>query len=79
MRLFLLSAALVLAASTAAYAVGPGWHGPGWYIVMNTPVKQGALYRGAYKSKEDCVAAKPADHGAIEYDCTEYTREPLDN
>ena len=79
MRRLVLSAILLLAATGSAFAVGAGWNGPGWYIVMNTPMKQNALYRGAYKSKDDCMAAKPADHGAIEYDCVEFDNEPLDN
>lgn len=79
MRRLILSVVFTALASTAAFAVGPGWHGPGWYVVLNTPVKQGALYRGAYKTRDECVADKPADHGAVEYDCVEYNHEPLDN
>jgi hypothetical protein len=79
MRLLALSVAFVVAASSAALAVGAGWHGPGWYVVMNTPVKQGALYRGAYHTEQDCLADKPADKGAIEYVCQEFVREPLDS
>jgi hypothetical protein len=79
MRKLILSAVLILATTGAALAVGPGWHGPGWYVVMNTPMKQNALYRGAYETKEACWADKPADHGAIEYDCVKYNNEPLDN
>ncbi len=79
MRLLFVSAVFTLAATTAALAVGAGWHGPGWYVVMNTPVKQNALYRGAYETKDACMADKPADRGAIEFDCVKYDREPLDN
>jgi hypothetical protein len=79
MRAIMLSAAFILAATTAALAIGAGWHGPGWYIVMNTPMKQNALYRGAYKDKDTCMADKPADRGAIEYDCVKFDNEPLDN
>ncbi len=78
MRHLLLAAAFTAAASTAAFAVGAGWHGPGWYVVMNTPVKQGSIYRGAYKTEQDCLADKPANHGAIEYECQEYVKEPMD-
>lgn len=77
MRLIALTAAFTLAITTAAFAVGAGWHGPGWYIVKNTPVKQNGLYRGAYKTRDECMADKPADKGNIEYDCVEMTREPL--
>jgi len=79
MRLLILSAAFAVAASTAAFAVGAGWHGPGWYIVMDTPMKNQALYRGAYKTQQDCLADKPADHGAIQYECIQVNNEPLDN
>ena len=79
MRNLALAAAILLAATTAALAVGPGWHGPGWYVVMNTPMKQNALYRGAYKTKDDCMGDRPADHGAVEYDCVKFDNEPLDN
>ena len=80
MRPIILSAAFILAATTAAFAiVGAGWHGPGWYVVMNTPMKQNALYRGAYETKDACMADKPADHGAIGYDCIKFNNEPLDN
>lgn len=78
MRLLVLSLAFTIAASTAAFAVGAGWHGPGWYVVMNTPVKQGSLYRGAYHTEQDCLADKPADKGNIEYVCQEFIRQPLD-
>ena len=78
MRILILSLAFVAAASTAALAVGFGWHGPGWYVVMNTPVKQGSLYRGAYRTEQECLADKPANKGAIEYDCQQFTNEPLD-
>ena len=43
------------------------------------PVKEGSLYRGAYKTKEDCEADKPADHGSVGYECVQRTNEPLDN
>ncbi|HWD28931.1 MAG TPA: hypothetical protein VG387_17285 [Rhizomicrobium sp.] len=79
MRLIILSAAFTLAATTAALAVGAGWNGPGWYIVMNTPMKQNALYRGAYPDKDACMAAKPDDRGALQYDCVKFNNEPLDN
>ncbi|HTP76717.1 MAG TPA: hypothetical protein VMJ73_07020 [Rhizomicrobium sp.] len=78
MRAFIFAAIFVAAATGSALAVGMGWHGPGWYVVMSTPVKAQSLYRGAYKTKEECVADKPADHGAISYDCVEYYKEPLD-
>lgn len=78
MRRLLLTTAFALSA-TAALAAGPGWHGPGWYVVMNTPVKQNALYRGAYDSRDACMADKPADHGAIEYDCVKFDKEPMDS
>ncbi|HXC55228.1 MAG TPA: hypothetical protein VNU97_08040 [Rhizomicrobium sp.] len=78
MRRLVLSVLFIVAATTAASAVGFGWHGPGWYVVMNTPVKQGSLYRGAYKTQQDCEADKPADHGAVQYECDQYTNEPLD-
>jgi hypothetical protein len=78
MRAFGLSIVLSLAMATAALAVGAGWHGPGWYVVMNTPVKQNSLYRGSYKTRDDCLADKPADHGAVEYDCVQFDHEPLD-
>jgi hypothetical protein len=77
MRRIALAALLAVAATTAALAAGPGWHGPGWYVVMNTPVKQNALYRGMYKSQEDCLADKPADHGMVTYECVEINNEPL--
>lgn len=70
---------LAVTAVSPALAVGAGWHGPGWYILMNTPVKQHALYRGAYKTEQECLANKPADHGAIGYDCVELNREPMDD
>ena len=79
MRLFILSVAFTLVASTAALAVGYGWHGPGWYIMMSTPVKAQSLYRGAYHTEQECVADKPADHGAVSYDCVEVNNEPMDN
>ncbi len=78
MRLLLLSAAFAIAASTAAFAVGAGWHGPGWYVLMSTPVKAQSLYRGAYHTKEDCEADKPADHGAVTYECAQVNNQPLD-
>jgi hypothetical protein len=78
MRRLILSVVFTVATATAALAVGAGWHGPGWYVVMNTPMKQNAIYRGAYKTKDDCVADKPADRGAIEYDCVKFDNEPLD-
>ncbi|MEJ0025111.1 MAG: hypothetical protein WDN01_03695 [Rhizomicrobium sp.] len=78
MRLLFLSVVATLAATTAALAVGAGWHGPGWYIVLNTPIKQNALYRGAYETKDACMAARPPDHGAMEYDCVKFNNEPLD-
>ena len=77
MRRILLFAVFSLAATTAALAVGAGWHGPGWYVVMNTPIKQNGLYRGAYETKDACEADKPADKGAIEYDCVKFDREPM--
>jgi hypothetical protein len=78
MRRAIFASLFVLATSTAASAVGAGWHGPGWYVLMNTPVKQHALYRGAYKTEQECLAAKPADHGSIEFDCVELNRQPMD-
>jgi hypothetical protein len=78
MRRVVLPALFVIAATSAAYAVGPGWHGPGWYVVMNTPIKQNALYRGAYKTQDDCNADKPADHGAVQYECIKVDNQPLD-
>jgi hypothetical protein len=65
--------------TAAAYAAGPGWNGPGWYVVIDSPVKNQALYRGAYRTQADCEAAKPADHGAITYECVVEDHEPLDN
>jgi hypothetical protein len=65
--------------TAAAYAAGPGWNGPGWYVVMDSPVKNQALYRGAYKTQDDCMAAKPADKGALQYECVYEDHEPLDN
>ena len=44
---------------------------------MNTPVKQNSLYRGSYKTRDDCIADKPADHGMVTYDCIEIDHEPL--
>jgi hypothetical protein len=80
MRQIVLSIVFTLAATTAALAmIGPGWNGPGWYIVMNTPIKQHGLYRGVYPSQDACMADKPADHGAIEYDCVKFDKEPLDS
>ena len=80
MRLIVLTAAFTVLATTIALAgIGPGWNGPGWYIVMNTPMKQNALYKGAYPDKDSCMAAKPDDHGAMEYDCVKFNNEPLDN
>ena len=78
MRRLGLAIAFTLAASTAAFAVGAGWHGPGWYIMMSTAVKAQALYRGSYPTKEACEADRPADHGAVSYECMEMFREPLD-
>lgn len=78
MRMFVFAILLGAATTTAALAVGRGWHGPGWYVVMSTPVKAQSLYRGAYKTQDDCIADKPADHGAITYDCVQYFKEPLD-
>jgi hypothetical protein len=78
MRHLLLAAVFTVAATTAAFAVGAGWHGPGWYVVMNTPVKQGALYRGMYHTEQECLADKPADHGSVQYECQEFVRQPLD-
>ncbi len=79
MRLLFISAVFTLAATTAALAVGAGWHGPGWYVVMNTPIKQNGLYRGAYETKDAFRTDKPADPGAIEYDCVKFEREPMDS
>jgi hypothetical protein len=79
MRLFILAVLFSAATATAALAVGFGWHGPGWYVVMSTPVKNQSLYRGAYHTKDDCMADKPADHGAVLYDCLQIYNEPLDN
>jgi hypothetical protein len=79
MRLLILSVAFTVLASAAAFAVGAGWHGPGWYIVMDTPMKNQALYRGAYKTEQDCLADKPADRGAIQYECIQVNNEPMDN
>jgi hypothetical protein len=76
MRTFILSVAFVVAASTGALAVY-NWHGPGWYIMMATPVNPQSLYRGAYHTKEECDAAKPADHGAVSYECVELFKEPM--
>jgi hypothetical protein len=45
---------------------------------MNTPVKQNALYRGAYHTVEECMADKPANRGSIEYECLEFNHQPLD-
>ena len=78
MRRLVLSVIFLAAASSAALAVGFGWHGPGWYVVMNTPVKQGSLYRGSYHTEQECLADKPANKGAIEYDCQEFTHQPMD-
>ena len=65
--------------TAAAYAVGPGWNGPGWYVVLDSPVKNQALYRGAYKTQDACMADKPADRGALTYECVYEDHEPLDN
>ena len=46
---------------------------------MSTPVKAQSLYRGAYHTQDDCVADKPADHGAVQYECLQINNEPLDN
>ncbi len=78
MRVWILSVAFTIAASTAALAVGAGWHGPGWYVMMSTPVKAQSMYRGAYHTKEECLADMPASHGAVEYECVEVDNEPLD-
>lgn len=80
MKKFLTLGALAIAFSaTAAFAVGAGWNGPGWYIVMDTPVKNQALYRGAYRTREDCLAARPDDKGSVTYECVQFDHEPLDN
>jgi hypothetical protein len=78
MRRLALSVLVGTLTATAALAAGPGWHGPGWYVVMNTPIKQNALYRGAYKTQDDCNADKPADHGAVQYECVQINNQPLD-
>jgi hypothetical protein len=78
MRLFVLSVLFTAATCSAALAVGAGWHGPGWYIVMDSPVKNQALFRGAYHTQDDCMKDKPADHGAIQYECLQINNEPLD-
>jgi hypothetical protein len=78
MRRLALSVLVSTLTATAALAAGPGWHGPGWYVVMNTPIKQNALYRGAYKTQDDCNADKPADHGAVQYECVQINNQPLD-
>jgi hypothetical protein len=78
MRLLILSVAFSVVASTAAFAVGAGWHGPGWYIMMSTPVKAQSLYRGAYHTQDECNADKPADHGAVTYECVQVNNQPLD-
>lgn len=78
MRRLALSVLVSTLIATAALAAGPGWHGPGWYVVMNTPIKQNALYRGAYKTQDDCNADKPADHGAVQYECVQINNQPLD-
>ncbi|MBL6854121.1 MAG: hypothetical protein ISS15_05010 [Alphaproteobacteria bacterium] len=78
MRRLALFTLVMLAATTAAYAAGPGWHGPGWYVVMNTPIKQNSLYRGSYKTQDDCNADKPADHGAVQYECIKVDNQPMD-
>ncbi len=68
-----------MATMAGASAVGFGWHGPGWYVVKDTPLKNQALYRGAYKTRDDCMADKPADTANIQYECVKYDNEPLDN
>jgi hypothetical protein len=79
MRRLILSVLFVTATSGAALAVGFGWHGPGWYVVKDTPMKNQALYRGAYKTQDECMADKPADTSSIQYECVKFDNEPMDN
>ena len=79
MRVLTLAGIAIAMLVTAAGAAGPGWNGPGWYVVFDSPVKAQALYRGAYKTQEDCEAQKPADKGALTYECVYEDHEPLDN
>jgi hypothetical protein len=61
----------------AMASIGRGWHGPGWYIMMDTPMTQ-TLYQGAYATQADCEAALPASHNGMGYECVKLTHEPLD-
>jgi len=87
MRRLTLSAALLLAVTTAATAAGQGWHIPGWYIAKNTAIKQAITIYGAYKTRDDCDMARatPAsadkpdftDHGSVTFECIYLDREPM--
>ena len=79
MRRIILAAIMAVAGTGAAGAAGAGWHGPGWYVCMDTPVKPQSMYRGSYRTKEDCEKAMPEPHGAISYECIEFTHEPIGN
>lgn len=80
MRAFALTLTMGIVAATAAWAdPGPGWNGPGWYIVMDSPIKNQALFRGAYATEDACNAARPADRGSITYECVMLDHEPMDN
>jgi hypothetical protein len=79
MRRVVLSMLFIAATSSGALAVGFGWHGPGWYVVKDTPMKNQALFRGAYKTQDECMADKPADTASIQYECVKFNNEPLDN
>ena len=78
MRTLSLALLLSLAAAVPAFAVSSGWHGPGWYIVMSSPMNSQSLYRGVYKSQDECMTDKPDDKGVLLYQCVQLYIEPMD-
>ena len=78
MRTISLVLLVSLACIAPAFAVSGGWHGPGWYIVMSSPMDSQSLYRGVYKSEDECMTDKPADKGVLLYQCIQLFIEPMD-
>ena len=64
MRIFIAATLLCLTAGSAAaadsWASDPNWHGPGWYMTLNSMMAN-TIDKGPFDSEEQCNAAMPSE------------------
>lgn len=62
--------------ASAPAAADVSWSGPGWYVEGSATGLDLALISGPYSSKDDCIAAQPADDNEYMYNCEYETSDP---